>query len=399
MIARTVPVDGDADLLAFCGEDGYLFARDGAGLAAREVAARVPAGDVAAVLASIDTDDAVGLPGCGPVAVGALPYDPAAAAGADLVIPRVVLGRAADGTAWLTVVGEDDAAIDAAAPALDVRSDASAPDAFTLTATVPHAEWLAIVDAALAEIKDGTLGKVVLAREVAVETNRAIVVSQVLARLATLYPSCTVFSVDGFVGASPELLVSRTGDAVASHPLAGTIPHSGDPDVDRRAGERLLASTKDREEHAFVVADIAGALAPLCETLDVPGTPAVVAFRNVAHLGTRLTGRLAPPAPTALELALRLHPTPAVGGTPTEAAVAYQREVERFDRGRYAGPVGWVDRRGDGAFWVGIRSAEIAGTSARLFAGVGVVDGSVPEEELAETQLKLQALLAAVVRP
>lgn len=397
--ARVRRLDGDADLLAFAGDDGYLFDRDGTGLAGREVALRVPGDEVTGVLASIEVDPGPGVDlddvtTAGPVAFGALPFDPDDARRAELVIPRHVLARDVDGRCTLTTIGDA-----TTVPTLDVRREAAAPDAFTLTSSVSHADWLGIVDAALNEIKDGGLGKVVLAREVVVGTNRPIPVGQVLARLQALYPSCTVFSVDGFVGASPELLVARSGHQVASYPMAGTIAHSGDPEVDGRAAARMMASAKEREEHALVVDDVAAALLPLCDELDVPDAPSIVAMRNVAHLGSLVGGTLRDPAPTALELALRLHPTPAVGGTPTDAALAFLAETEGLDRGRYAGPVGWVDARGDGAFLVGIRSAEIDGDRARLFAGVGIVDGSVPDDELAETQLKLQALLAALVRP
>jgi menaquinone-specific isochorismate synthase len=402
MVARTrLLAAGDApELLAFAGEDGWVFERDGVGLAMRGVAARVPVGGVAACLASIDVDDEVGLPGCGAIAATALPFDPAAASAADAVVPSHVLGRTADGTAWLTVIGDRAAGVDDLDVLGDHRSATRAPDAFTLTPTVSHADWCEVVAKAVGRIADGAFSKVVLAREVVVEASSDIVVSQVLSRLHALYPSCTVFSADGFVGASPELLVSRYGSVVTSHPLAGTIAHSGDVDADRRASERLLSSAKDREEHALVVSFVADVLGPFCASLDVPDTPSIVAMRNVAHLGTLVRGRLAgDPAPSALDLALALHPTPAVAGTPTDDAVAYLRSVEGFDRGRYAGAVGWVDGRGDGAFVVGIRCAEIAGRRARLFAGVGVVEGSDPDDELAETQLKLQALLAADVRP
>jgi menaquinone-specific isochorismate synthase len=347
-----------------------------------------------------DVDDEVGLPGCGAIAATALPFDPAAASAADAGVPSHVLGRTADGTAWLTVIGDRAAGVDDLDVLGDHRSATRAPDAFTLTPTVSHADWCEVVAKAVGRIADGAFSKVVLAREVVVEASSDIVVSQVLSRLHALYPSCTVFSADGFVGASPELLVSRYGSVVTSHPLAGTIAHSGDVDADRRASERLLSSAKDREEHALVVSFVADVLGPFCASLDVPDTPSIVAMRNVAHLGTLVRGRLAgDPAPSALDLALALHPTPAVAGTPTDDAVAYLRSVEGFDRGRYAGADGWVDGRGDGAFVVGIRCAEIAGRRARLFAGVGVVEGSDPDDELAETQLKLQALLAAVVRP
>ena len=242
----------------------------------------------------------------------------------------------------------------------------------------------------------------VLARCVDVRANRPFVVADVLARLRALYPSCMVFSVDGFIGASPELLIRRHGDRVTSHPLAGTVARSGDDEQDRALIAGLLASPKERWEHQLVVDALAKSLRQVCPTLDVPSTPSIVGLRNVSHLGTFLTGTLPgepPRRPDALELVALVHPTPAVGGWPSAEAVEHLRAVEGFDRGRYAGPVGWVDGRGDGAWALGIRSAEIDGARARMYAGAGIVADSDPAAELAETQLKLQALLAALVRP
>ena len=395
LIARTEPIDDrHVDLLAIAGDDGLLFEQDGVGLAGRGVATRVPADDVDAALRAIATDDRVGRPGTGPVAIGALPFDPDA--DGTLTIPRLIVGRAADGTAWQTTIGRRDGAEPIPEP---TRAGHRPPDGFTLTSPRSHDEWCTTIAEAVDRIRAGRLGKVVLAREVIVETNRPIVTADVLGRLRALYPSCMVFSVDGFVGASPELLLGREGAGVSSHPLAGTIPRSGDPVADDRLARALLSSDKDRAEHRFVVDQVAAVLAPWCRSLDVPENPSIVPLRNVSHLGTRVTGQLAAGAPSALELARLLHPTPAVAGTPTADALEWIRKAEGFDRDRYAGPVGWVDRHGDGRWAVGIRSAEVDGGRARLFAGVGVVADSDPDDELAETQLKLQALLAAIVRP
>ena len=389
--ARTVALDNPgADLLAFAGDDGVLVEREGCGLAGRGVALRLPAAEAEAALAAIATEDEVGLPGCGPVVIGALPFDRAATG--EVIVPRTVLGRHPGGTVWMTTIG-------GAAPAQPGPAARQPPDAFELRASRPHAEWCDIARRAVDEVVEGRLHKVVLAREVVVEANRPILPLDVVARLRALYPSCLLFSVEGFVGASPELLVGRRGREVRSHPLAGTIPRSGDPVVDARSPSAALASAKDREEHRLVVDAVAAVLAPACGELHVPATPSIVPLRNVSHLGTLVTGRLSEPAPSALALARRLHPTPAVAGTPTGPALAWLAANEGLDRGRYAGPVGWMDSRGDGDWAVGIRSAEVDGCRARLLAGVGVVADSTPEAELAETQLKLQALLAAVVRP
>jgi menaquinone-specific isochorismate synthase len=245
-----------------------------------------------------------------------------------------------------------------------------------------------------------------------------------------------VFRIDGFVGASPELLIERRGTHVASQPLAGTVGRSGDLATDEALIAGLIASPKDRMEHAYGIEDLRRTLSPVCDSLEVPDKPAVLELRNVSHLATRISGVLSavtaaaaargntagnsgnsslalPQSPlceddsahpgfdalSALELVARVHPTPAVGGTPTEAAVAYIGEAEGFDRGRYAGPVDWMDAFGDGSWAIRLRAAEVDGEHASLSAGVGVVAGSRPRAELEETQLKLQTLLAALVRP
>jgi menaquinone-specific isochorismate synthase len=257
-----------------------------------------------------------------------------------------------------------------------------------------------VVAAAIERIEAQDFDKVVLARRIDISANRPFVVGDVLARLVALYPSCMVFLVEGFLGASPELLIARTGDRVTSHPLAGTVARSGDAHSDEALIAELLASGKARGEHQVVIDVLSRALSPVCADLHVPEKPSVMSLRNVSHLATRINGRLDPSTPeTALELVARVHPTPAVGGNPTAEAIRYLQRVEGFDRGRYAGPVGWVDARGDGEWALGIRSAEVDGAHASIFAGNGVVAGSDPADELTETQLKLQALLAALVRP
>jgi menaquinone-specific isochorismate synthase len=455
LAATTAPLAGkgtgiDAagvDLLAAAGRDGVLWQHEDFGLAGRGVAARIelPRGlsDAAAVagvadcLAAIERSDDVARAGAGAVALGALPF--VRDAPGALVVPRVVIGRC-DGEAWITTIaapGDLSAARLAermAADALGGFTDPRpAPSEFILTSVIDHDAWGALVAAAVARIGAGSLGKVVLARQVDVTANRPFVTSDVLSRLLALYPTCMVFRVDGFLGASPELLIERRGSYVASHPLAGTIGRSGDLATDEALIAGLLASPKERREHAYVIEGLRRTLGPLCDSLDVPAKPTVLELRNVSHLATRLRGVLsavpggpAEPAgrpsgsgqpwaqsvpsgeepshpglrvPSALQLVARVHPTPAVGGTPTGEAVAYISEVEGFDRGRYAGPVGWMDARGDGSWAIGLRSADVDGNHAAIYAGAGIVAGSRPGAELAETQLKLQALLAALVRP
>jgi menaquinone-specific isochorismate synthase len=396
--AVTVALPEPPDLLSEAGDDGVLFREEHGGLAGRGEALRIDLPDglsdpeavaeVGAILAGIESDDPLNLPGTGPVAIGALPFDPKA--GGHLVVPARIYGWAGD-TGWVTT-------IEPAPPIAGPVKGGEPPDEFRLVPTMTHAEWKEVIANAVELLERGELAKVVLARRIDIEANRPFVVSDVLERLAALYPSCMIYSVGGFLGASPELLVRRHGDAVESHPLAGTVARSGDTHGDEVLVSRLMNSQKIRHEHRVVVEAIAAALRPLCRSLEVPDEPSVLGLRNVSHLASHLTGRLSEPQ-SVLELAARIHPTPAVGGSPTDAAVRYLQKVEGFERGGYAGPVGWMDSRGDGCFALGIRGAEVDGNRASLFAGNGIVAGSDPTDELAETQLKLQALLAALVRP
>ena len=395
LVARTRRLDGEADLLGWAGDDGAVWLRDGDGLAGRGVAARVDVAVAAAWLASVETDDEVGRPGSGAVALGALPFG----GGGDLVVPAQLVGRSADGTSWVTTISEggavDPLAIDAAARGVV----APAPSHFEVTPTVDPDRWMKCVDNARERILDGELTKVVLAREVIITADSPIPPSLVLSRLQRAYPSCMLFSIDGFVGASPELLVARSGDRVRAQPMAGTAPRSGDPSADARLAASLLASEKDRWEHQITIDMVHDTLLGWCSYLDAEAEPSVVSVANVQHLATAVTGRLSWPEPSVLELVAALHPTPAVGGEPRAAALDLIGRLEPDDRGRYGGPVGWVDGGGNGSWAVGIRSAELDGATARVFAGVGVVSDSDPDAELAETRAKFQAVLNAIVRP
>jgi menaquinone-specific isochorismate synthase len=398
LVAQTRRLDRDADLLAVAGSAGVLWERSGLGLAGRGEAARVPVDEVDDLLRTIESDDRVALPGSGPVAFAALPFlpgDPATA-----VVPELVVGRAEDGTRWVTTVGAGDTAADPGdlEPVLDAGP---APTRFTVAPAQSPEWWCELVARTAKHITsgDGPLRKVVLAREVTVTADRPFNPAVVVARLRAGYPGCHLFSVDGFVGASPELLVSRYGDVVRSHPMAGTAPRGGDPASDARLAARLLASTKNREEHQITIDMVHDTLLPWCSYLDYEAEPSVVAVANVQHLATLVEGRLSEPAPSVLELVAALHPTPAVCGDPRDEALAYITAHERLDRRRYTGAVGWVDARGNGAWAVSVRCAELDGTVAHVCAGNGIVADSDPDTELAETRLKLQALLGALIRP
>ena len=378
------------ELLNTMGEQDIVIVGPGGGFVGRGVRARIdlPKG-LAEPDAAARVGDELAAHGEDAIAVGAFPFDRDAPA--SLVIPAEIVRRPLPSTTG----GSAGAASTAPEPPV------VGPDGFTLTSSIPHGEWQELVTDAVAAIGEGAFAKVVLARAVEVTTNRPIVVGDVVRRLHDLYPSCSTFSVDGFVGASPELLVRRSGGRIVSHPVAGTVAHVGDPVADAEAAAALLASAKERAEHQLTVDSVADALRPFCSSLDVPSHPEVLALRNVSHLGTRIDGTLQARAelPSVIDLVAALHPTAAVGGAPSDPALAWLAAHERLDRGRYAGPVGWVDASGDGEWWVGIRSAEIDGATAILRAGCGIVADSEPAPELAESQLKLQALLAALVRP
>ncbi len=415
LVARTRRLDRDLDLLAAAGSGGLVWERGSVGLAGAGEALRIPTADPAAaqaVLTAIGAEDSVGLPGSGPVAFAALPFDPRA--GGELIVPEVVWGRR-EGTRWITRIrpadawddaddaGDDLLGLGAPAPGLDRPAGAtphpSPASSFSVRSSRSPASWMAAVAAGRDQVRAGILRKLVLGREVVVEADAAFDVGGLLRRLRAAYPDAYCYCVDGFVGASPELLVSRTGDLVSAHPMAGTVPRSGDPTTDARLAAGLLASTKDRVEHQITIDAVHEALLPWCSYLDYEAEPTVVSMANVAHLATRVEGRLSDPTPSVLELVAALHPTPAVGGEPRDLALKLIDELEELDRGRFAGPVGWVDGRGNGSFAVGIRCAEVDRRTARLFAGVGVVADSDPEAELAETRAKLQALLTALVQP
>ncbi|MDP9463295.1 MAG: isochorismate synthase [Actinomycetota bacterium] len=391
MRAVSRPLEREVDLNDIARGDGYLFVRDGVGVAGRGVAARIPIDDVPAFLAAIQHDDQAG--GALPLALGVVPFKPGSPC--DLIVPAMAVVKAADGRRWVTTIDGTPAELDTPA-----RPEPRA-QSFTTEPLTPVGHYLAAVGAARDAVRDGRLTKAVIAREIRVSSDETIDIHAVLVRLRASFGSSYRYSIDGFVGAMPELLVSVHGNAVQAHPFAGTTPRTGDPDTDRRAAAELLVSAKNQTEHRVVIDMIHDTLLPWCSYLDWEPEPSIVAVANVQHLGTRMEGHLSDPRPNVLELVRALAPTPAVGGFPREAALTLIDEVEGFERGRYAGSVGWVDAAGDGTWAVALRCAEFSADrrSARLVAGGGIVADSDPLAELAETQAKFQAMLSAIVRP
>ncbi|WP_040667863.1 isochorismate synthase, partial [Nitrolancea hollandica] len=261
------------------------------------------------------------------------------------------------------------------------------------------ADWQAIVADGVDAVRGGALEKVVLARQVSIRSDLPFDVVNALQRLRASYPTCYVFAVargdQVFLGATPERLARLRDRAVQVACLAGSRERGMTPEEDRRLGDALLDSTKDRSEHAVVLRALREALAPVCSEVSAPDEPALLSVRNVHHLYTPVTGRLANGA-CMLDIVARLHPTPAVGGFPSRDALRFIREREDLDRGWYAAPVGWVDHHGEGEFAVALRSALIAGSEAALFAGCGIMAGSDPEQEYAESWLKLRPVLSAL---
>jgi isochorismate synthase len=286
----------------------------------------------------------------------------------------------------------------------DPDDGAAIPGVVEVTSALPFDAYRAAVARAVQTMEEpgAALHKVVLSRPVDLRLDAPLPLAAVLRRLRAAEPTCTVFCMplpDGsFFGASPELLVARHGSAVSCHPLAGTVARGDTARADADAQGRLAGSEKERAEHRYVVDAIAEQLRPWCDDLVVPAQPSLVAFRSVAHLGTRVAGHLRAPVPV-LDLLDRLHPTPAVGGSPRADALKAIADGEPDDRGPWAGPVGWVDARGDGEWMIGIRSARLdaEGTALALRAGSGIVAGSDPDAEAAETDVKLAAVLDAVV--
>ncbi len=399
--ARTARLDADIDLLDVAGHDGVVFEKGADGLAGRGEAMRIeiPSLDAASLatvgarLSEISVDDEVDRPGTGPVAFAALPFSPDAAAA--FVVPQLVVGRAGDGTRWVTRIGDDAGALDLHAEPVDEPRARH----FEVDAVQDPDDWMGIVRHATKRIVEGEFDKVVLAREVRVSADAPIPRHDLLARLRRAFPGCFSFAIGSMVGASPELLVSRAGETVRAHPMAGTAPRGGDPTADARLAASLLASAKDRAEHQITIDMVWETLLPFCSYVDSEPEPSVVAVANVQHLASLVEGRLSTPPASVLELVQALHPTPAVSGWPLAPALAHLAAHEGLDRDRYAGAVGWVDAAGNGTWAVGIRSAIVEGATARLFAGVGVVADSDPVAELAETDAKFQAVLSAIIRP
>ena len=392
MRATTQFFDAAVDLNDVAGGDGYLFVRDGVGFAGQGIAHSISADTAADFLRTIDHDNQTSLD-VGPIAIGNIAFQRMAPA--TLVIPRKVVGKDEAGNCWITTIDDAPPTI---SPALASQPK---PSTFNVEPITPIETYKKAVLAARDAVRSGAITKAVIAREIRVTSSIPIDVHAVLLRLRATFARSYRYSINGFIGASPELLVEIKGDRIRSHPLAGTTPRTGDPKTDDELARKLIASMKDQVEHRVVIDAIHEMLLPWCSYLDWEPEPSVLQVANVQHLGTLIEGHLSAVRPSVMEIVRTLSPTPALGGHPRDAALALIAEVEELDRGPYGGAVGWVDGSGNGTWAVAIRCAELSDDrlTARLLAGGGIVAASDPDAELAETQAKFQAMLSAIVRP
>ncbi|HEY5248301.1 MAG TPA: isochorismate synthase [Dermatophilaceae bacterium] len=332
--------------------------------------------------------DDVHLPGTGPIAFGSFSFSADSPAGAVLVVPEFLVGRRGSQW-WMTTIGVGSHLPGNLAPS-PAAPPVAPPSVTFADGALSGAQWSTVVARAVGRINAGEMDKVVLARDLAVNAGTPIDPRWLLHRLAERYDTTWVFAVDGLVGATPELLVKLEKGLVTSRVLAGTIRRSGDDEHDLALAASLARSSKDLEEHEYAVRSVAEALAPHCSSINVPESPFVLHLSNVMHLATDVAGVLTDGA-TSLALAASLHPSAAVCGTPTPLAHAAIRELEQMDRGRYAGPVGWMDSAGDGEWGIALRCGAYDSADAsqiHLFAGCGIVAGSDPDSELAESDAK-----------
>lgn len=355
-------------------------------------------------LQSADIEDEVELAGTGPIAFGSFSYSRDSTAGACLVVPRVVMGHR-DGTWWRTTIEIADADTDplslAAPEVAEQAFTPASPPAGQVTFTdgaMSGAQWRDVVARAVERIAEGRVDKVVLARDVVGRAPVPIDPRVLTRRLAAGYGRTWVFCVDGLIGATPEMLVRLERGLVTSRVLAGTIRRTGDDAHDLALAASLARSSKDLEEHEYAVRSVADILAEHCTSMNVPESPFVLHLPNVMHLATDVAGRMRNGG-TSLSLAASLHPSAAVCGTPTATADILIDELEGMDRGRYAGPVGWIGASGDGEWGIALRSGALDPADERrirIFAGCGIVAGSDPDAELAESEAKLVPMRGAL---
>ena len=330
----------------------------------------------------------------------AFPFDPNS--GTDVIIPSILIKKYASGKTFILYTGHDMRTEEDIFEQIfqNKRPEGGqSPTHVQIDYPIPPDIWR---DEKVNTIKDyikaGDVKKVVLARELVLAAKQDFQINEVLQKLQKQNQSSLIFNIDGFLGASPELLIKREGNTIMSHPLAGTTQKYDDLKQDQDSKQKLLESTKDAYEHKVTIDWLLNELLPFCSFVDADPEPKIISLQHVHHLGTEVSGQLSNPPCSILELVSALHPTPAVGGDPQKEALAIIKEVEGINRQHYAGPVGWVSANGDGEFAVGIRSAQIRDNKAHLFAGVGLVEDSDPQSELEETEAKFKTMLSTFLK-
>ena len=330
--------------------------------------------------------------GTGPILFSSFSFD--ANQSSILVIPEIIIGQK-NGKSWITWIG------DTKQPNLEKITTAPISGEITWQAgSISEQAWQSQVSSAISAIKSNVLEKVVLARDITATSKSEISLRSLLQRLEIEYPSTWIFLVDGLIGATPELLVRLSKSLVTSRVLAGTIRKTGNEDRDLTLAASLAKSSKDLEEHEYAVRSVADALAPFCSSTNVPEAPFVLHLSNVMHLATDVTGVLNDSAKQSdiFTLIAQLHPSAAVCGTPATEAKKLINELEQMNRERYAGPVGWIDANNDGEIAIALRCGQLSNDrkTIRLFAGCGIVAGSDPANEFAESQAKLMPMRTAL---
>ncbi|MCU1425358.1 MAG: isochorismate synthase [Microbacteriaceae bacterium] len=398
LVVETVAIDDVGPLIPLLDpRDPLLFVRRGQGIGGIGEALRLEftgpdrMTDAAAawreILASSTVIDPVGVPGTGLVALGSFAFSEHSIATSVLIIPSVIIGRR-DGVSWITRINTD-------APVPRRRAFGPEYRISLLPGAMTPDSFIAAVDTAIERIHAGEVSKVVLARDLIGRLPEGADLRLVLASLALGYPDCFTFAVNGFVGSSPETLVRVDAGSVSARVLAGSTGRGADAETDHNAAVALATSVKDLDEHQYALASVLSALGPHSANLATSDAPFTLKLPNLWHLASDVAGTLSDGS-SSLDLIAALHPTAAVAGTPTQAALDLIHELEPFDRGRYAGPVGWVGANGDGEWAVALRCAHVS-QSGRVtaYAGGGIVDGSVGARELAETKLKFRPVVEA----
>lgn len=403
LTVTTVELEGaHFELISKLPENPLVYIREGHGLIgwgealrleSRELAGRIA--DLAkqwrSVVENSSITDNLLCPGSGLVAFGAFSFSDKSAAPSVLIVPRVILGSS-EGKIWLTRVSNS---ADSQPPApefwlKEIQYPTNEPLTFQNGKISPD-RFKDLVSQAVMKIESGQIEKVVIARDLEAALPDGFDIRASLKKLSAQYPTCWVYSVDGIFGASPELLVRVSNSQVSARVLAGTAARGTDPGVDQAISVALASSSKNTAEHAFAVNSLVNSLKQFCAQVDADPAPFSLALPNVWHLASDVHGVLKENA-SVLDVAAVLHPTAAVAGTPTGAAQDIISELEQNDRGRYAGPVGWIGADGDGEWAIALRGAEIVGSQLRAFAGCGIVAQSDPEAELSETELKFRPI-------